>query len=89
MAVEGKTAPAWCYIPPSPVLRSLREEDGCEFEASLSPTDLNHWTYNLSLGVRGGAAARYCLGVGERLCDFELSPLFFLREEASCSLSRF
>lgn len=75
------------------VFRSLREEDCCEFEASLSYTDLNHWTSNKlcnhSLGVRSGAAARCCLRVGERLGDFELSPLFFLGEEASWSLPRF
>lgn len=69
MSVQGKTASAWCYIPTSPVFRSLREEDCCEFKASLSHTDLNHWTYNklynLSLELRGGAAARHCLGVGE------------------------
>lgn len=82
----GEIAPAQCYIPSSPVFRSLREENCYEFKASLSYTDLNHGAYNKlcnhSLGVRGGAAARHCLG--KRLI-LNLA-LFFLAEEASCSL---
>lgn len=61
------------------VFWSLREEDCCEFEASLSYTDLNHWASNklcnYSLGVRSGTVARSCLGSGKGYVILNLALL--------------